>query len=269
MVGRVLAAGSQSGFEEGTVVLSHTPHQSVARFDCRDVICVRVPEALSVDVAPFARLGQVAGVSLQASSARPGDVVCVVGLGPVGNLGAQLAACSGFAVVGVEVSAARREVARSCGLSEVVGPEEAEAALEEKGRARVVIECSGRAGAVALSTRLCARYGEIWTVGAPWRTEEEVPANTVLAALFEQFLALRSGWEWQVPRYGRGPSRSVASCTRWVLDRLADGSLKTSPLLSASLMASEAGRAYELLDVDPEHHLTFLLDWAALERSPA
>jgi threonine dehydrogenase-like Zn-dependent dehydrogenase len=166
-------------------------------------------------------------------------------------------------VIGVEVSTGRRGVARSCGLRHVVGLDDAEAALKRLGGAQVVIECSGRAEAVALSTRLCARHGEIWTVGAPWRIEQEVPASAILAPLFEEFLTLRSGWEWQVPRYGDGPARSIASCTRWVLEKLADGSLNTAPLVSATLPATEAPRAYERLDREPEQHLTFLLDWEA------
>ena len=87
-------------------MLSHTRHQSVARFDHRERLCVPLPAGLGVDVAPLARLAQVGGVSLQLAAARPGDSVAVIGLGPVGNLVAQLAHVSGYRVVGVERSAA-------------------------------------------------------------------------------------------------------------------------------------------------------------------
>jgi threonine dehydrogenase-like Zn-dependent dehydrogenase len=257
MVGTVVAAGDDSGMIEGMNVLSHTRHQSAARFDRWERLCVPLPAGLDVDVAPFARLAQVGGVSLQLSAARPGDTVAVIGLGPVGNLVAQLAQTAGHRVVGVERSAARRALGEACGLRMVIGPDEARDALAPDG-ARLVLECSGSAAAVVLATEICARHGEVMTVGAPWRTEPEVPASSVVARVFERFLCLRSGWEWQVPLYG---ARSVAGCTHWVLDRLADGSVTTEPLVSGKLGPDRAGQAYNLLDTEPDRYFTFLLDW--------
>ncbi len=257
MVGTVLAAGEASGVTEGSTVLSHTRHQSAARFDHRERLCVALPAGLGVDVAPLARLAQVGGVSLQLAAARPGDTVGVIGLGPVGNLVAQLAQVSGYGVVGVERSASRRALAQACGLKRVVPPEEARDALGPAG-ARLVLECSGSAAAVVLATEICGRHGEVMTVGAPWRAEPEVPASSVVARVFERFLCLRSGWEWQVPLYG---DRSVAGCTNWALGRLADGSLTTGPIVSGRVGPDRAGEAYNLLDTEPDQYFTFLLDW--------
>jgi 2-desacetyl-2-hydroxyethyl bacteriochlorophyllide A dehydrogenase len=257
MVGTVLAAGKESGVSVGAEVLSHTRHQSVARFDRCERVCVPLPAGLGVDVAPLARLAQVGGVSLQLAAARPGDPIAVIGLGPVGNLVAQLAQASGYGVVGVERSATRRSLAEACGLKTVVSPEQALEAVEPLG-ARLVLECSGSATAVVLATEICGRHGEIMTVGAPWRAEPDVPASSVVARVFERFLALRSGWEWQVPMYG---DRSVAGCTNWAMARLADGSLTTGPLISGRVGPDRAGQAYNLLDSQPDRHFTFMLDW--------
>jgi threonine dehydrogenase-like Zn-dependent dehydrogenase len=259
MAGTVMAAGAEAGLVAGAEVISHTPHQSVARFDRRERVCVPLPPGLSLDVAPFARLAQVGGVSLQVADARPGDTVAVIGLGPVGNLVGQLANASGYRVVGVERSADRRRVATATGLKTVISPEEAGAA-QALPEPNLVLECSGRPAAVVLATELCRPHGQVMTVGAPWRPEPEVPASSVLGRVFERFLSLRSGWEWQVPHYG---DRSVAACTVWVLDRLADGSVKTAPLTSGTVRPEAAASAYQLLADDPEHHMTFLLDWEA------
>jgi threonine dehydrogenase-like Zn-dependent dehydrogenase len=113
MAGTVIAAGLDSGFVVGTRVLSHTPHQSVVRFDPRQHVCLPLPAGIDLDIAPFARLGQIGGVSLQLTAARPGDTVAVIGLGPVGNLVAQLAQASGYRVVSVERSPAPPGSARS------------------------------------------------------------------------------------------------------------------------------------------------------------
>jgi 2-desacetyl-2-hydroxyethyl bacteriochlorophyllide A dehydrogenase len=260
MAGTVLAAGSDSGFVVGTSVLSHTPHQSVVRFDPRQVVCLALPAGIDLDIAPFARLGQIGGISLRVAAARTGDTVAVIGLGPVGNLVAQLAQASGYRVVSVERSSSRRDLARSTGLSTVVAPDEAGDAVAPAG-ANLVLECSGSQHGVLLATEICARHGEVMLVGAPWQREPEVAASAVVTRVFERFLSLRSGWEWQVPLYDE--ERSVAGCTRWVLERLADGSVATAPLVSATVTPDGAQAAYGLLDSEPEHHFTFLIDWEA------
>ena len=260
MAGTVLAAGLDSEFEVGTNVLSHTPHQSVVRFDSRHHLCVPIPAGLGLDIAPFARLGQVGGISLQLSAAHPGDTVAVIGLGPVGNLVAQLAQASGYNVVSVESSPGRRELARSSGLGTVAAPEDAADAVGPGG-ATLVLECSGSQHAVLLATEICARHGEVMIVGAPWRLEPEVAASSVVSRVFERFLSLRSGLEWQVPLYG--DELSVAGCTRWVFEQLVDGSVATGPLVSAIVTPDQAEVAYSMLDDEPEHHFTYLIDWKA------
>jgi 2-desacetyl-2-hydroxyethyl bacteriochlorophyllide A dehydrogenase len=260
MAGTVLAAGPDSGFVAGTSVLSHTPHQSVVRFDPRQRVCLPLPAGIDLGIAPFARLGQIGAISLQLSAARPGDTVAVIGLGPVGNLAAQLAQASGYRVVSVERLPGRRALARSTGLSTVVAPEEAGEAVAPAG-ASLVLECSGSQHAVLLATEICARHGEVMLVGAPWRPEPDVAASSVVGRVFGRFLSLRSGWEWQVPLYG--DERSVAGCTRWVLERLADGSLTTGRLVSETITPDRARAAYGVLDSEPDRHLTFLFDWEA------
>ena len=154
MAGTVLAAGLDSGFAVGTSVLSHTPHQSVVRFDPRQHVCLPLPAGIDLDIAPFARLGQIGGISLQLTAARPGDTVAVIGLGPVGNLVAQLAQASGYRVVSVERSPGRRELARSTGLSTVV-------ATGGSRRCRRARRRQPRAGVLRQPARGPARHGDL------------------------------------------------------------------------------------------------------------
>jgi 2-desacetyl-2-hydroxyethyl bacteriochlorophyllide A dehydrogenase len=261
MAGVVVGAGPEARFEVGAPVLAHNPHAQLTVCDARQVVCVRRPTELDDTAAPFARLAQVSGVILRISAAQPGDVVAVTGLGAIGNLAAQLAQVAGMDVVGIDPSSYRREVAEACGVARTASPDEAMDALGPSGGAQLVLECSGRAGGVVLATQVAARHGEVLTVGAPWTPEPEVPASRVLANVFENYLALRSGWEWQVPRYAEPGQRSVASCTEWILGLLADGHLNTKPLVSGVVKPAEVPGAYEKLDRDPEHHMTFVIDW--------
>jgi threonine dehydrogenase-like Zn-dependent dehydrogenase len=261
MSGVVVAAGHDSGLTPGQRVLSHTTHSSVARFDRRHVVCVPLPDGLDDRVAPFARLAQVSGVILQLSSARPGDVVGVIGLGAIGNLAAQLAREASMVVVGVDPSRFRRRVAESCEIPFTFDIDEAAGGVDQLGGARVVLECSGRAAGAVLGTDLCAPHGEVLTIGAPWRQDPEVPASSIISRVFEKFLALRSGWEWQTPKYDDGQGRSVAGCTAWILGLLLDKAILTDPLVSDDIAPSEAQGAYERLDRTPDEHLTFVIDW--------
>jgi 2-desacetyl-2-hydroxyethyl bacteriochlorophyllide A dehydrogenase len=261
MAGVVVAAGADAGLSPGQRVLSHTTHSSVSRFDRRNVVCVALPDEIDDRVAPFARLAQVSGVILQLSSARPGDIVAVVGLGAIGNLAAQLARESSMVVVGVDPSPYRRRVAEASEIPYTFAIDEAAGGVRDLGGARVVLECSGRAAGVVLAADLCAHYGEVMTIGAPWREDPEVPASRLVSRVFEKFLALRSGWEWQTPKYDDGHGRSVAGCTAWILDLLVDKAVLTDPLVSDDVTPSEAQSAYERLDRTPDEHLTFIMDW--------
>src|SRR5579875_3137059 len=156
----------------------------------------------------------------------------------------------------------RRDVARRSGIEWVGDPDEAREYLGKGGRARVVIECSGRSAGVVLAVDLCGPHGEVFTVGAPWTADPEVPASAVLAPVLKKYLNLRSGWEWQVPRYGDGYGRSIVGCTTWILQQLAAGTVTTEPLVTDVVPPSGAAEAYRRLANEPDHAVTFLIDWS-------
>lgn len=258
----VMAAGGESGFREGQRVLSHTEHQSRQRFDVRRRLCLAVPDDVPDRQVPFCRLAQVGGVSLRAAKVDPGELVVVIGLGPVGNLVAQLAQAAGADVVGVEPLEARRKLAEQCGLGHVVEPAAATDAVTGRGGGRLVLECSGRGSAAVLATDLAARGGQVVTVGAPWRSDAEVPVSAFVAGIFKNYLTVRSGWEWQFPLYDSDDGNSLAACSRWVLDCLATGSLVVDPLITDVVEPGDAARAYQQLDEAPGQHFGTLFDWS-------
>ncbi len=263
--GEVLAAGSEAPVQQGDHVLAHTPHQSISRFDSRRQVCVRVPDGLPLDHVPLARLGQVSAVSMRMMHAHAGDRGAVVGLGLVGNLAAQLLRCAGIEVLGVEKLAHRRELAMRCGIAETCDP--GDLGGEGPGESgmldscRVVLECSGNDRGVLTALSLAARHGEVFLVGAAWKRGTEVVAADVVRPVFNKFLALRSGWEWQIPHYGEGPTGSIARCNTWVLNCLRDGTVHADELLTDRLVPSEAAAGYAGLFEHPAEHLGVLLDW--------
>jgi 2-desacetyl-2-hydroxyethyl bacteriochlorophyllide A dehydrogenase len=264
-VGEVVAAGTEAGVRPGDLVLAHTPHQSGARFDCRRRVCVRIPDGVEPHVATVARLGQVSAVSLRTSTARAGDWAAVIGLGPVGNCAAQLLRIAGLRVLGVEMSPQRRALAERCGVSPVVDPQQPgalEAAVERSGGGcRLVLECSGRVKAVESALVLATTHGEVVLIGAAWWRDTEVLATDIVRPIFDRFLLLRSGWEWQLPLYGAEPPGSIGGCTEWVLDCIREGKLRAADLITDVIAPLDVAAAYRQLLEKPASHLAVVIDW--------
>ena len=94
-VGRIVVAdGSVTGLREGEVVLHYGGHQAYNRRKQGDFL-LPVPGGIDGKVAAMTRLATVAFTSIRVSEIEAGDFVAVAGLGPVGNLAAQLAQIQG------------------------------------------------------------------------------------------------------------------------------------------------------------------------------
>src|SRR5260370_38857000 len=103
---------------------------------------------------------------------------------------------------------ARRALANCYGMTMTVDPRQegaTEEAVARTGGCRLVLEFSGQARGLQTALALAAPHGEIVLVGAAWRRETEVLATDIMRPVFDKYLTLRSGWEWQLPLYGNGP----------------------------------------------------------------
>jgi 2-desacetyl-2-hydroxyethyl bacteriochlorophyllide A dehydrogenase len=257
--GEVLDAGADAPVHQGELILAHTPHQSVSRFDSRTTTCVRIPSGVAPDIAPFARLAQVSAVSIRLMQARPGDLAAVTGLGLVGNLAAQQLRVAGMRVLGIDPVSERRRLLERCGVGETLDPARDLAPYESA--CAVVMECSGQDRGVLTALDLAARHGEVFLIGAAWKRGADVVAADVVRPVFNKFLALRSGWEWQIPLYGERPSGSIAGCTAWILTCLGNGSLQVAELITDRIAPAGAPDAYAGLLDQPAEHLGVVIDW--------
>ncbi len=108
---------------------------------------IPIPQNLSPEVAVFIRLMGVTWTTLTTTRARPADRVIVYGLGIIGNLAAQIFAAAGYRVTAIDLNAARCELARSLGLTDVrqsLTP----ADTGVHGHAALAIDCTGHEQAV-------------------------------------------------------------------------------------------------------------------------
>lgn len=249
-VGEVVAAGgADAGVVPGDVVYTMSSHSSLIRLDTAQRPCLKVPDDLSLEEAVFVRLLTVPLATIRTSKARAGDGAAVVGLGLVGNLGAQLLQVAGMEVTGVDPIPARRELAQRCGVAHVVDPREEGAVRPVH---RLVLEASGTARGAVTAMALAQLGGEVSLIGTPWAPDPSVPSKDILEPVHVRYITLRSGWEWQMP-IGDVADQAAAvhqpgsfvHSTRYCFDLLRRGKVRVRELITHHYSPEECQTAFE------------------------
>ncbi|WP_225828897.1 alcohol dehydrogenase [Streptomyces naphthomycinicus] len=130
----------------------------------------RIPDALAAtDAGPLACAGVTTYNGLRRSSARPGDLVAVLGIGGLGHLGVQYAVAMGFETVAIARGADKADFAKQLGAHHYVdstsGTPVAEA-LQSLGGAKAVLATAGSSEAITATADGLAPRGELVVIGA-------------------------------------------------------------------------------------------------------
>jgi alcohol dehydrogenase/L-iditol 2-dehydrogenase len=131
------------------------------------------------------------------SRVRPGDVVVVIGPGPIGLLCASMAKLSGagqLIVIGTPVDAKRLEVAKSIGADTVLGAQGEDVvawfkALDDGYGADLVIDAAGVSASLKLALDIVRPAGQITKVG--WGPQ---PLNFSLDQLVQKAVTLQGSF---------------------------------------------------------------------------
>jgi alcohol dehydrogenase len=195
----------------------------------------KLPDAVSDEAAVFLAdilpTGQAAVVR---AGVADGDVVVVVGCGPVGLMAILCARGIAGRVLAVDGVPVRRELAELLG-AEAVAPAAAAdivASATNGLGADVVIEAAGSPGGLDASLRLARGRGVVSVVGAHF--EPDYPLDNAL--MFERELTLR---------FSIGDP--TADGPR-LLERLAAGELDPTPIVTHRMPLADAAEAYRLFD---------------------
>ena len=267
-IGEVIAVGGPAaGVAVGDLVYTMSPHASIARVDAAARPCVAVPAGLPPEEAVFVRLMTVSLTTIRTARARAGDRAAVVGLGLVGNLGAQLLQNAGMTVTAADLIASRRALARSCGVERTVDPREPGVVKPEN---RLVLEATGAAKGAVTALALCQTGGEVSLVGTPWVADPTVAASAILEPIHLRYITLRSGWEWQLP-IDRDPEEpgnvhqpgSIVDSTRYAFELLRRGEVRVRDLITHRVAPRDCQIAYERAVDRKEEQLGVVFDWDA------
>lgn len=164
----------QCQHEEGGWVLGHTVdgvQAEYARIPFADNSAHLIPEGLTDEQVIYLTdiLSTGFEVGVLRGDVQPGDTVAVVGAGPIG-LSTILAArlYSPANIVSIDLSPGRREFAKQFGASDAVGPEEAQAKIDELTDglgADVAIEAVGIPETFELCTEIVRPEGRVANIG--------------------------------------------------------------------------------------------------------
>ncbi|MCW3004044.1 MAG: threonine dehydrogenase-related Zn-dependent dehydrogenase [Conexibacter sp.] len=161
---------------------------------------VAVPDEVTDEQAALTEPLAVGLHALERAGYRPGDVVVVLGHGPIGAGVALLARALGADPVVVELDPQRLKAAAELGFRTVESGDDLDRrvkAVVGKGGADVVVESTGAASVVPQAVACAARGGRIVLAGLPSRTSE-IDARQI--TLYERSLIGSLGYRHDTPR---------------------------------------------------------------------
>ena len=244
--------------QAGALVLGSGKHCEFQQAARRDV--TPLPTGLTPEKAVFARLAGVSMSTLNTTTARPPSRVLITGLGPVGNLAAQVFAAAGYRVTAVDPFQARREDLQRLGITDV-RTSTSEGTADLAGCVSLHVECSGHEQAVLDGCHCVRKRGEVVLIGVPWKRRTEIYAADLLHAVFHRYVVLRSGWEWEVPVQPRDfAGNSIMENHAAALGWLTDGRLRVEGLASV-YAPSQAQEVYSGLLKQSLATPSALFDW--------
>jgi threonine dehydrogenase-like Zn-dependent dehydrogenase len=236
----------------------HTSYQRVARHEM-----VLLPDGLTPEVAAFARMLNVTLTTLKTTAARPADKVMVMGLGLVGHLAAKNFIRCGYQVMAVDPDPGRRRLAQQSGIHAVYPTTPLDDPQIAK-QVALVLECSGHEQAFVDACAVVRKRGEVVQVATPWRQQTQLAAHEIQRAVFFNYLVIRSGWEWELPRQPddfRPHSiwGNLATAVQW----LVEGSVQVDGLYEVASPQNAQEVYHRLLNRQVEK-LAVIFDWRRL-----
>jgi D-arabinose 1-dehydrogenase-like Zn-dependent alcohol dehydrogenase len=129
-----------------------------------------VPDDLSaVEAGPLMCAGVTTFNALRNSSARPGDVAAILGVGGLGHLGVQFAARMGFKTVAIARGSDRAPLAKQLGAHHYIDSQAQDAAAELRklGGARVILATVTNGQAMSAVLGGLGVRGQLIVLGAP------------------------------------------------------------------------------------------------------
>ncbi len=142
----------------------------------------RIPDELSfIEAAPMGCAGVTVFNGLRRTSAQPGDLVGVLGIGGLGHLAVQFADKMGFDTVAIARGSNKEESARQLGARHYIDDarQDMAQALQALGGAKVVMATVGAPAAMSAAIDGLRARGELVTIGVSPKKIEVSPMQLI------------------------------------------------------------------------------------------
>ena len=212
-----------------------------------DGTLMAIPDGISDDQAMLLTDAMAtAAFGLNNAGLKPGQTIAVVGLGPIGLIGVELALLRGASrVFAIDPVGARRDHAAKLGATALAPGKEATQTIIEQTRGGVncVFEASGAKAAVDNVIPLARMGGSLSFIGLP-QPGTDLPLNMIL-------------FKGLTVRAGVAPVQQL-----WpeLVPLLQQGRLKTKGLFSHRMDLSDGAEAYRLFDAREDNVLKIMLN---------
>lgn len=262
-VGRVEATAPEvEGFRAGDLVYYPGHHASYAIQSYRQNPVLPVPEGLPVEWVPFIRLAQIANTAVILSDVKAQEPVAVIGLGIVGHLAAQLFSISGAHVIGADLLAFRRNLAREAGIGQLINPQERDlvGAIREATAgegARTVVEATGNPDLINPALDAARKSGEVILLGSP-RGKATIDVYNLI---HRKGVRLKGAHEALIPLQADAPEPNHYSISVTMMRYLQESNLKVAHLISDIIRPAEAERGFNALLSAQNQTMSVLIDW--------
>ncbi len=245
-------------------------------------LVVRVPDAVPLDHAAFTTLGSIAMQGVRQADPRIGEFVCVIGLGLLGQITAQILRANGCRVFGIDTSAGMVDLAktRGCQAAATRGDVNLEPEMDVftggRGFDSVIITAAAKTSdPVELATAVLRQKGVIVIVGA-------VPMNIPREPHFyKKELELKISCSYGPGRYDHRYEEEGHDYpyghVRWTENRnmaafvnlLETGSVDVKPLITHVFDIGQAEKAYDIVTGKvQEPSIGILLKYPGIEDEP-
>lgn len=219
-------------------------------------LLAKVPQNVSFDSAAFTTLGAIALHGFRLASPQIGEKVCIIGMGLLGLLTAQIARAAGCAAFGIDLSEGRVKLAQQMGFNAALRADclnQVAGLTDARGFDHVFI-CADTSSndPVALAGEIARDRGTVVAIGA---VGMEIPRKLYYEKELDFKISRSYGPGRYDPQYEEGGVDYPIGYARWTegrnlqafVDMLAAGTVDVTPLISHHIPIEESPRAYELI----------------------
>lgn len=224
-----------------------------------DSLLLPIPSEISQEEAGFLRFINIGMHTFKQLDKLP-ENVCIIGLGPVGNLACQTAKLLGCNVTGVDLSANRRKTANECGIAFTISPEE----LAKKHKTfDFVIDTVTISSTLKASAAILRDGGECSMIGII--KDGELKASELFQEIWQRKLIFRSGWEMLNPIKKEVGCMAISTEENLIraINWMKNGGFYLKPLLTGVIPAeiTEIKKAYSLLKDHLDENMCYAIKW--------